>query len=72
MIGLTIKHSKVLDPISDLVEHFVLAHTIWLIVSSKSDDHESLFLIHYGLVNMPSCSQVGQDNGTHCGMLCGW
>lgn len=62
---LTIKHRKVLHPISKLIQNLILAHAIRVMVSSETNDYETIFLIQYCLVDMPASSQMREDGGTH-------
>lgn len=41
--------------------------TVGIVVAAKPDHHEPLFLGKNGLVDMPSCSQVRQNDRTHGG-----
>lgn len=44
---------KVLDAVGDFVEHFVLAHAVGIPVAAEADHHETIFLGHDGLVDVP-------------------
>lgn len=42
-----------------------MSHAVLIVVSSESNNHKALLFVHDGLVDVPSCSQVGENNGTH-------
>lgn len=56
---------KVLYLLSDLVEHFILAHACFIVVSSEADDHETFIFGEYSLVDVPAGLEVRKYNGTH-------
>lgn len=47
------------------VEDFVLAHTVRVPVTTESNHDEALFFGHNGLVDVPSCDEMREDDGTH-------
>lgn len=49
----------------DLVEHFILAHTCFIVISSEANDHEAFVFGEDGLVDVPAGLEVGKYNGTH-------
>jgi hypothetical protein len=57
--------------LGNLVEDFILSHTIPIRVSTKANYDQAVFLGEDGLVDMPACSQVGKDCGAHGGDICG-
>jgi hypothetical protein len=60
-----IYHSEVLNPVSNLVENFILTHTPWIVVAAETDDDEAFFFTEDGLVDVPASSQVWKDYGAH-------
>jgi hypothetical protein len=58
---------EVLDAVRDLVEHFVLAHAVWVPVAPEADYDEAVFFGHDGLVDVPAGDEVGDYDGTHGG-----
>jgi len=62
---------KVLDSICDTVEYLILAHTVWIPITSEADYDEALFFRHDGLVDVPAGDEMGEDDGTHGVDRCG-
>lgn len=58
-------HSKVLHLVGDLVQHFVLAHAVLVVVAPEADHDEAVFLAEDGLVDVPACSKMRENDGTH-------
>jgi len=57
--------TEILDSVGNLVEDFILLHAVGIMVTAKSDDHKTLVLGHYRLVDMPSGDKVRNNDGTH-------
>jgi hypothetical protein len=57
--------SEVLDAFSDLVEHFVLTHTVGVPVATEADHDQSFVFGQDGLVDVPGSDEMRDDDGTH-------
>ena len=66
-----VTYSKVLDFIGDLVEDFVLPHAVWIVVATEANDDQAVLLAEDGLVDVPSCSEMWEYDGTHVGVWLG-
>ena len=60
-----VQYCEILHPVGDAVEHFVLPHAVGVPVAAEADHDQALFFGHYGLVDVPACYEVGEDDGTH-------
>ena len=58
---------EVLDSVCDLVEYFILTHTVWVPVAAKANHHETFVFSEDGLVDVPGSDEVRNDDGTHDG-----
>jgi len=67
---LTINDRKVLHAVRDLVQNLILPHAVRIVIPSEPNDHKTLLLAHDGLVHVPSCAKMGQNDGAHgCALL---
>lgn len=62
---LTINRGEILDSVSDLIQNFILAHTIWFMISTETNNNQAFLLVHDCLVDMPAGVQVREDHGAH-------
>ena len=62
-----VKDSEVFDSVRDFVENLILTHTICIPVTTEANNDKTFFFGHYGLIDVPSCDEVGKDYGTHSG-----
>lgn len=58
-------YSEVLNFVSNFVEYFVLAHAVWVMVAAEADHHEAVFFAEDGLVDVPACSKMRENDGAH-------
>jgi hypothetical protein len=56
---------EVLDTVGDFVQDFVLRHAVGVRVPAEADYDEPVFFGENGLVDMPACAEVGEDDGAH-------
>lgn len=56
---------EVLDSVGDLVKDFVLFHAVWIVVATEADHDEPFIFVHDCLVDVPSCAEMGENDGTH-------
>ena len=61
-----IQNREILNSVGDAVQHFVLPHAVGVPVAPEADYDQPLFFGHYGLVDVPACYEVGEDDGAHC------
>ncbi len=54
-----VEDGEVLDTVGDPVEDFILAHTVGIPVTAKTNDNKTFFFGHDGLIDMPACDKVG-------------
>ena len=56
---------EVLDPVCNLVEHFILTHAIWIPVAAEADYDETFVFSEDGLVDVPGGDKMRDDYRTH-------
>ena len=57
--------AEVLNSVGDLVQDFVLLHAVWVRVAPEADEDEAVFFAEDRLVDVPACTEVGEDYGAH-------
>ena len=47
------------------VKNFVHSHTVGVPIAAKTDYNKALFFGHYGLINMPACDKMRENDRAH-------
>jgi hypothetical protein len=56
---------KVLDSIGDMVEDFILSHTVGIPVATEADNNQAFLLRHDSLVNVPAADEMREYDRAH-------
>lgn len=56
---------EVLHAIGDAIEDFILSHAFGIPVTTKANDNEAFLFGHDGLVDVPTCDKMREDDGAH-------
>jgi hypothetical protein len=59
---------ELLDFVGDLVQDLVLGHAEWVAVAAEADADEAVFFTEDRLVDVPACTEMWEEDGTHVGV----